>query len=69
MGRSSVRLFPHLSVGPGQNMSEITWPKLIIGALLTAGLTVGGNQLAENTRADGEIRQETRKKQKKRFFD
>src|SRR5207253_4590156 len=63
MGRSSVRLFPHLSVGSGQNMSEITWPKLIIGALLTAGLTVGGNQLAENTRADGEIRQETRKKQ------
>lgn len=44
-------------------MSEITWPKLVIGALLTAGLSVGGNQLAEKRKADNEIRQETRKKQ------
>lgn len=40
-----------------------SWLKLIIGALITAILSVAGNQYFEKVRADGEIRQETRKKQ------
>lgn len=43
--------------------SSDTWTKLIFGALLTAILSVAGNQYFEKVKADSEIRQETRKKQ------